>query len=139
MSSPRAGLSALEVLVALGILAVGLLGFFGLLVSSLQTQSTSHETELAVQAARAKLEEVRSLPLRSVIAVDGARTAFPVSGLVQPAGGLVELCRERNASGDLPSVVAELGQDLDLNGDGDKDDAPADDFLVVPVKVTVTW
>lgn len=136
----RRAFTLIEVIVAVAVLAVALLALYALMLSSMRAQVGSQETELAVQAARRRLEELRNLPLEAVLAT-GPRSTFAVTcdgrTLLAPedAGredaGLVELC--------LPSVLAELGEDLDLNGDGDTEDVPDAGFTVLAVKVMIEW
>src|SRR6476620_7194746 len=60
MQEPR-GLSVLEVVIALAVLATGVLAFAGLVLSTHRTVVVSQGMGVAQLAAREKLEELRSL------------------------------------------------------------------------------
>ena len=142
--------SLLEVMVALGVVALGVASVFSVIFFGMRGESETQEHAIAVQAATTQMEEIRNIPLDTVLASLSERSFFAVLGdrgqrleppasAVAPEAGRVEFCRESGAPGDLPSVKDEFGLDLDLNGDGDLLDGPAEDFVVYPIKITIRW
>lgn len=80
------GFTLLEVLVALGILAVGLLGLAGLQLTALQGNRQAHDLILATQVASQRLEALRMLDpgdpsLRPGIHDEGMQTYHGISFL----------------------------------------------------------
>ena len=67
------GFTILEVMIALLILAVGLLGVAALTTTSVKVNSNANHLTWAYQRAQADLENLRSLPWGSIS--DGSRTA----------------------------------------------------------------
>lgn len=148
----RHAFTLIEAIVAMAVLTTAVMAIYGLMLTSMRAQSESRETELAVQAAGRRLEELRDLPLATIVTSLGARSTFSVldeggrplrAAATAPGApdraGTVELCRESDASGDLPSVRDELGLDLDLDLDGDLDDLPSASFRTLVVKITIAW
>jgi prepilin-type N-terminal cleavage/methylation domain-containing protein len=75
----RAGFGLLELIIALGILSVGLSALFGLYVTILKTNTHSHLNTVALQLAQEKLETIR---LASYATLEGEReTGLRVGGL----------------------------------------------------------
>lgn len=106
--SSQQGFSLVELLVAIVILAVGLLGLSGLQVSAMKTNSKSEGILAANSLAQMVIEEVMSLPgsdpLFDVAIADEPwpESPFTVAGggtfnvtydVVTPYGGIANLCR----------------------------------------------
>jgi len=125
---------------------------------SLSLDLTDRETALAMQAARSKLDEVRSMDFDHVVASfdsigsndpDGADTApgaeFVVEGLAMSDGSAVGTVTLPILSGGVVSegmTVAALGMPRDLDGDGLTTNTSVDmatEALILPVVVTVRW
>jgi Tfp pilus assembly protein PilV len=64
----------LEVLVALSLLSIVLVGLVGLFMVSLSSSATSDASSIATNLARARLERVRSLPRPAMIVENGTRS-----------------------------------------------------------------
>lgn len=150
--SRRRAFTLIEAIVAMAVLTTAVMAIYGLMLTSMRAQAESRETELAVQAAGRRLEELRDLPVATIVTSLGARSTFvvldeggrPLRAAATAPGapdraGTVELCRESGAPGDLPSVLDELGLDLDLDADGDLDDLPGASFRTLVVKITIAW
>ena len=155
---PRAGFTLVELLVVMVILAVTLGEVTRSLLNVSHLEPVQRETAAALDAARATLEELRSLPFEDIVALydedpnndpDGVGSApgpnFAVVGLSPREGdpdgfpGAVELPL---LAGSLREDYAdvELGCPRDLNSDGAIDAADhIADYAVLPVRVRVTW
>ena len=142
--------SLVEVLVALGLVALSVGSVYGVIFSGMRGHSGTQEHAIVVQAAATQMEEIRNLPLDALLTALSERSFFVVAGDLGrplrppasspfPEAGMVEFCRESGAPGDLPSVKNEFGLDLDLNGDGDLLDTPGEGFVIYPIKITICW
>lgn len=154
----RAGLSLLDVLVAMTVLVVAIAGLSGSLVSSLKLARVNEETSLADDAAQAVAAELRGQDFRDVFALyntvaadDPAATPAPgpdfdVRGLTAQAGdadGRVgRVIFPTGAPGTLREDVidASLGLPRDVNGDGVVDAVDhAGDYVLLPVTIRLDW
>lgn len=154
----RAGVSLLEVMVAVVLLMTCLLGFSHALVSTSRMATVDQEVGLAREAARGLLEELRDTPFPEVFlrynADDGDDPVggpspgphFEVPGLdprPNDVDGLVgevvfpvdELGRLRE---DLENVRLGMPRDLDADGQLDPFDHGGD-YLILPVAVRIEW
>jgi len=160
------GMTLIELLFSFSALLVVMLGFSRMLISSRMASSTTHEATLAKEAARAMIETLQATRFSAIYATynadpdDGGVTpvgefeagkGFSVQG-AQGHGDALEAPDglERPGqilfpeSGGKLSELVKLPQygwtDLDLNGDGDLDDADvSDDYKYLPVVVRVSW
>lgn len=157
----RAGLTLVEIAVALSVMIAILLGFSQALVKSMVSSSTARETAVATDAARQVMEALKASNFQTLFAANNS-----VAG-DDPAGETVRLAafgvpglnpRQGDADGMcgvilLPEVVAggasQLREDVqdfaldmprDLNGDGVVDaDDHSGDYRILPVIVRVDW
>jgi hypothetical protein len=156
-----AGLSLLDVTVAMALLTIALCGITGSIVASGGLEKTNRETALAEAGVRGMLEKLNGVPFASVFplydstatddpAGPGAPGAnFAVAGLQaapgDPDGQPGEIVFPTVGAGPTLQlredvVVPELGMPRDLNGDGviDALDHSAD-YRILPVQVRVRW
>jgi len=161
--SPARGMTLIELVLVLGILALA----FGMLSSTLMAnsrqRSVNRESAAAAEAARGVFEEMMNAPFEDVWALynadpnddpGGPGTApgerFDVPGLssLEPAPGTLEgrvvlpaltfLGGQWELREDF--VDEELGLPRDLNGDSIVDDVDhGDDYLILPVRVELEW
>ena len=155
-SSRRAGFSLVEVVLVMAITSVALAMFARIMASSARLDPLAAESALAAEAARTTLELIRGQDVADVVALynddptddpGGLGTApgpeFAVAGLapVKADGmcGLIELpALEGAIREDVEDAL--LGLPRDLNGDGVVDDEEhSADWLILPVRVRVTW
>ena len=150
MARRTAGLSLVELMIALVVIAIALLAIFSLVVSSSQVQQETREKALAYNAARLKIEEMRSKTFSSIWSIykAGGSTGntFAVDGLQPIAGdaavGFIFFPERNNL---LSETVAdsELGMPKDLNRDGDAldDDVTngATIYKILPVRIRIRW
>jgi type II secretory pathway pseudopilin PulG len=155
-------MTLLEMVVALGVMAVGLLGFLQSIVCAMNVARAQREIALASEAGRQTLERMRAATFNQVFKlynVDpgddplGAGTAPGASIVVQglrplagAAGGevgqIVFPTRTAGASVALRENIVDdkLGMPRDLNGDGLIDGANhAGDYRILPVVVRFDW
>ena len=163
----RKGFSLLEVMIAMVVLTVAILGLVTAIITSMRLTSTNRENTLAMNAARQKIEEMQAWPggFSEIFAAynnatgDDAGLAaaapggtFTVSGLrpisTDPAVGTVlynvdssgpgsESLREFSVD---PTFGPMMGMPKDLSGDGvvDANDHAAD-YTLLPVVVRIRW
>ena len=154
-------MSLVELLMAVVLLLVGMLGFTQSLISSVTTGATTREVGLATQAARRTVATLQSMPFDEVFArfnadaaddPGGAGTA-PGSGVIVPGltlqqgdpdGMVGEIVFPSTAA--APGILREdladaaLGTPRDLNGDGAWDNADhSGDYRILPVIVRMRW
>ena len=159
-SRQRRGFSLLELMIAIGVMSVGLLGFTQAMVTALRAQLLARQQATATEAARRQIEIMGATAFSEVfqrfnatsaddpggVAVTGANFAVPgLSAQVGDADGLAgEIVFP--VDGTTPSVLREdlvdvsLGTPLDLDLDGviDANDHAAD-YSILPVVVIVRW
>ncbi len=82
----KAGFSLLEVVVALGVLAISMTGIVGLLLVSHQHNTSTNETTIAAKACEEMMETLRTMTYAQVKAQNGV--TFVATGLhpTQPLG-----------------------------------------------------
>jgi len=162
-SGQRGGFTLIEIMISLSVLVVGLLGFVRVIAMSASMSSANRESDFAIEAARAKIEEVEAANFRDLFALynavggddpGGAGTApgnsFTVAGLqpdpADPDGivgevvlpAMVGLGGNWEVREDFQSTA--LGTPRDLSGDGVIDQADhTADYGVLPVLVRLRW
>lgn len=157
----RAGFSLLELLIAVGVLLFGLLGFSQAVLRSAATNEASREGALAAEAARELLETMQSEEFAQLfrryngdpgddpgVAGSAPGWNFAVAGLDPQADdadgfvGRIEFPVNAVAPGVLREDVAlpELGMPRDLDGANGIDAGDhKDDYRLLPVTVRVSW
>lgn len=154
----RAGLSLVEIVVAMSVLMIAAMGFVQSMGSSAKLSGSSRERGLAIEAARDKLEEIQDQVFQDVFRLydanpdndpGGVGTApgasFVVEGLSampDDPDGLVGEVVFPTVGFELIEDVErqELGMPRDLNGDDDIDGVDhSGDYLILPVIVRVEW
>lgn len=156
----RSGFTVVELAVSATVLVIGVLGFVAAVVAGQHLATSNREMERAFQAARARCEEVQSVPIAEAFArfnadpgddpVTAGPTAgatFAVQGFVDEAGsaavGRIEF-PTIDVAGALElseSVVdARWGMPRDLDGDGVVSNGVlAGAPVVLPLRVSVEW
>jgi type II secretory pathway pseudopilin PulG len=156
-------MTLVELMIAASVLVIGLLGFMQVIAMSAGASTANQESNVAIEAARQKIEEIQVADFASIFALyntsanddpGGVGTApggdFAVLGLDPVMGdpdgmaGEIVLPATTGLTGALELrenlVDASLGTPRDLNGDGliDQLDHSAD-YGVIPVLVRVRW
>jgi len=152
------GLTLLEIIIAMGILVVAIIGIMSALVSAIRVDEATAEQVRALNACKSKIEEMKTVPFAEAWArynsnaaddPGGAGTApgcnFAVAGLRARTGdadGLPGQILFPETLGALSETVVDtrLGTPRDLNGDGDTLDANVSaTYRLLPVRVVVDW
>jgi len=157
----RDGFSVVELMVGITLLVIAVGGMAVTIVSGNRLEASNEETTQAYEAARRKMEELRSADPTDVFAAYNSDPAddpagapgsgFAVAGLNVRAGDPDGL-QGRVVLPETPTGVGagvELREDLadasfgmprDLNGDGVVDAVDhAGDYTILPVRVLVEW
>lgn len=156
----RAGLTVVELLMALIVMLVAVGGMLGSISSFVVLGDSAHEKTLALLEAQLTLERMQGENFRQVFARFNATTADDPAGPVSPgadfavaglaprpddADGLVGRILFPTPPGAPDSlredaVDAEFGFPRDLNGDGVIDAAEhSGDYVVLPVRILIEW
>lgn len=154
----QAGMSVLEVLIAMSALLIALGGFLQSMVTSTRLHQSNVDSTIAVEVLRAKIEELASVPFDEVYRrfnedgaddPEGANTApgneFAVSSL-DPSLEVVDGVTGQIIFPTLGGVLSEtpdnefegMVRDVNLNGRTTDADVSAD-YGVLPVRVRLTW
>lgn len=155
---PRAGLTLLELTLAMAVLSVAIMALLSTVISSLRLQESTRERMKAYNAARALLERMRGEPFNEIFARYNADpsddpggpgtapgNAFTVPALPAVSGGTVgRILFPTDPSGNLREDVDDPAMGMpggrDLNGDGVIDAVShGGDYELLPVRVLVEW
>ncbi len=140
--SRESGFTVLEAAVSMTLFAVALLSLWGTLIYSSRSNIAAEQRMRALNAAQAKIEELKFVPFENLINEFGPSgntgDTFIVPSIdtdPQAASGRIAFfVDETSSQGEA------LGFPLDLNGDGDAEDLDVSgDFQLLPVRVTVRW
>ena len=149
------GLTLLEVMIALVVVAVSAVTALGLMVGSMRLDAANRESNQAVSAARNVVQQMQGTEFSDMFAAYNETTQDDPPGVASPGsnfsvGGFVG--SEGQASGSIVFPVApngelredlempELGLPMDLNGDGVIDNLDhSQDYQVLPVRVELQW
>jgi type II secretory pathway pseudopilin PulG len=152
-SCGESGFTLIQVVLATAVLTIAALSLTVVQISSLSLTASNRETAEARHVARQILEDLRSETVSEVYArYNSIPTDDPEGDGTGPGDTLTVPtdCGTMTASIEFPgntgavlredAVDAELGMPRDLDGDGTVDtDDHAGDYLVLPVRVRVTW
>lgn len=137
------GFTVLEAAISMAVLAVALLSLWGTIVYCSRSNRAAEQKKRAMNAAQAKIEELKSVPFSTLIqdygpsGTIGDRFVVPSidDDQAHAEGRIVFYVDETDDAGD-PSI----GLPMDLNGDGDSDDLDVSaNYLLLPVKVRIRW
>ena len=156
----RRGFSLLELMMAISVMTVGLLGFTQALITALRAQALAREQSVATDAARRQIEILRSGNFATVFSRFNASALDDPAGAASPGANFTVTglnARSDDADG-MPGEIlfpvdvtqpetlrediadARLGTPLDLDLDGVVDNADhGADFQILPVVVVVRW
>ena len=154
----ESGWTLLEITISLTVLTIGIISFLMSLTSSMRLGAAGHERDMAMNAARQVIEEMREQTFEEVFALynhdvnddpAGVGTApgphFDVTGLnplSSDADGHVGEIEFPVSGGSLVEDItdAQLGMPMDLNGDAGVDSNDHyGDYIILPVTVRIHW
>lgn len=138
----EAGFTVLEAAVSMAVLAVALLSLWGTIVYCSRSNVAAEQRKKALNAAQAKIEELKSQDFATLIAQFGPAGSvgdeFMVSTLDEyegGAGGKIFFYLD-----ETKTTFGENGGPIDLNGDGDTTDTDVSaGFQLLPARVSVRW
>lgn len=141
----EAGITVVELVIALGVLAVALLALVSVISSAGALQQATREKSIAYNAARLKIEEMRAHAFSDIFNYYKAGTSantFSVEGLTPvnsstPVGTITFPEQSGALNENYPDST--LGMPKDLNGDGDTADTLTEGYTILPVRVTIRW
>lgn len=150
------GVTLVELVVAMAVLSVALMGLMSTILSSSTLQQNTREKAVAYNHARRLLEEMRSVDFREVYARYNSTTGdnpaggaspgsvFTVAGLIPPHSGnpVGEIIFPESGPGILSETVnnPSMGMPKDLNRDGDALDTDVSaTYKILPVKIVIRW
>ena len=153
-------MTLIELMTAISILVISLVGFARVIASSIASSRTNHQATMAREAGRQIIEELWAADFQDVFAIynadpeddpggigTGEGSGVPVPGLDLVEGDVDGFAGEilfptiGGAKGLREDVVnRSFGTPRDLNGDGLVDDQDhADDYRLLPVIVRFEW
>lgn len=160
----RAGLALVEVLFALGILALAMMGLVSVILHTSRHNSVMRENLVAMRAAERQIEVMQNMTFADIFGfytqiTPTNNTVFDVPGLVPPTpGGKVGSVKfptnaggnllQESATGALMGVGSAV-PNMDLNGNGASSDTvdpsdktatnPANAYDLLPVLIELDW
>lgn len=162
VAATNSGMTLVEVMIALSVAAIGMLGFSQAIIAAVALNEANQEEALARAGAQEFLESCQGVTFDEVFA------RFNLNDLDDPAAGpifggsfAVEGLQAQDGDPDgmvgevqFPTIFlvdnrevlredvvdAELGSPQDLNGDNVIDDLDhSEDYLLLPIRVSVSW
>ncbi len=143
------GVTLLEIVIALGVLAIGMIGLVSVIVHTSRHNATMRENLVAMRGAEKQIEVLQNTPFDQVFSTYTAtgNSTFDVSGLkpVPPATrvgtilfpGGAQLLETQTGS------LLGTGTNVDLNGNGSIDStdlSPAPvTYSILPVSIELKW
>jgi prepilin-type N-terminal cleavage/methylation domain-containing protein len=130
--SARAGFSLVELMVAIVVMTMAILGLGLLFVSSQRSYEIAIEEGVVTHAIRRTIEQMRGEKF-SDIATLYTQYTFTVDEVTGAGSVTLHL--------DETETHADLGLPLDLDGDGQTDtvNVAVEGYILLPVTVTVSW
>ena len=132
----------LEVMIALMLVSVALVGILAAISSAMSLADSNHEQMLALNVARQKLSEIQAAPFQTLFAQYApgmASNTFSVSNLESGSGKFIFPVNGANRL-DETVVDEALGMPRDLNGNGKATDTNVSTtYTLLPVRIQVQW
>lgn len=136
------GLTLVEVMVALSVLAIGVLAAMSALIAITTLENANHEELVAINVARQKLAELQTAPFVSVFAFYGPTSNAKYFTVSELEGGTGRIIFPVNSAGKLDETIvdANLGMPQDLNGNGTRTDTDVSaKYTLLPVRIHLQW
>lgn len=146
-SRREAGMSIVEIMIAMVVIALALLAMISLMTSSHRVQEDARERSVAYNAARAIIEDMRQrtfIEIFDAYKSGASLNRFTVDRVGPPPAGDTHQGRvefpEKNGLLDESYVDTGLGMPKDLNQDGDTADLMSGtEVSILPVRVVIRW
>ncbi|HLX63123.1 MAG TPA: type II secretion system protein [Planctomycetota bacterium] len=138
-------MTLIEVMVALAVLAIGIMGVMSALISITALENADHEELVAINIARQKFAELQAAPFASVFNYYGpssTKGTFTVDPALNLQNGVGTITFPVNSSGNLDETVvdANMGMPMDLDGNGKSTDTNVSGtYTLLPVRINLTW
>ena len=139
----ESGMTILEVTIAAAVLAIALFGLIAAMSVLYMNSGVSDDSQIAVQALRRKVEDMRATPDFTLFFQTWGGHTFNVPGLKTPSTGgpmgTVTFLTERQARDYFTVGAAPALVDLDGDGVFDETSPAVAGWKNYAVKVTLTW
>jgi hypothetical protein len=135
-------LTLIEVMIAMCVLTVGIMGAMSALMSISTLETANHDDLIAINIARQKLSEIEAQPFDTLFffyGPNGSQSTFPVSPLGDGVGMIVF---PTNAAGNLDETITDvsMGMPADLDGDGNASNTNVSTtYKLLPMRITIMW
>ncbi len=149
------GVSLIELIVAIAVMAIALFGMISVISFTTRSNMATRENMLAMRAAEKQVEEMGNTTFAQIFSTysTGTLNTFDVTGLVPSAAGVkvgkIKFAADvsnqllEDLSGALMNNVDSGGTlvnfDLDGNGTLDSSGNKAGDYRILPVVVELNW
>ena len=140
------GITLLEIMIAMGVLAIGLFGMVLVILQSSRMTAVQEENLLAMRSAQNMIEQMENTNWDQIYTNFSGNPDFPVTGLEPQVGdpdGFEGKILFPEIGGALDETIADIGWNMpmDLNGDGDAADPVvlAGEYVILPVRISVSW
>ncbi|MCI0651036.1 MAG: hypothetical protein L0Z55_04055 [Planctomycetes bacterium] len=147
MRTRQSGFGFVELIATVTFLAIGVMAFVGNLASFSRISTEVREHDVCAVAARAVYHEIRKVGFSAIPANFGSGTAKQYFFCDDSGAVVFSEPAESTASGEIEvfdiedDVPVEFGGSplgYDLNGDGDIDSGVVKDYVILPVRMTLS-
>jgi prepilin-type N-terminal cleavage/methylation domain-containing protein len=141
MKTRDSGMTMIEVMMALAVISIAIMGVMSAMSSISVLVDANHDELTALNIARQKLSEIQSTPFSTVFNQFGPNQSaryFTVSALQQGTGQIIFPV---NSSGGLDETVVDpyFGMPMDLNGNGAADTNVSGSYTILPIRIYIQW
>ena len=136
------GMTLVEIMIAMSVLAVGIMSVMSALISITSLENANHEELVAINIARQKLAEIQTAPFGAVFSLYGPGSSGGTFTVSQLQNGTGKIIFPVNANGKLDETIvdANLGMPQDLNGNGTSSDTDVSgSYILLPVRIQLQW
>jgi type II secretory pathway pseudopilin PulG len=157
--STRNGMTLLEIIIALGVVVVAILGIMSALVAASRTDESTAEQVRALNACRTMIETMKQTTFNEIYRRYNSTPGDDPGGAGTSPGPNFDVPGLRAQPGDADGFAGqilfpEVGNVLDetfvdgrmgmfapkdLNGDNDATDVNVTNYMILPVRVVVDW
>jgi type II secretory pathway pseudopilin PulG len=147
LSASQGGWTMVELVIAMALLTIGVVSFIVALTYSLRLAAAGHQKDIAMNAARQVIEQMRTYTISNAFATYNSNPDFNVEGLnILPgdtdgkAGKVIFPADSGNLVESQTSELMGMDNDLDLDGNGgNSDTVNPGNAIMLPVVVRIEW